>query len=218
MSGATRPIACSARRSRCGLSPRSQPRTTGGELWCALSRRPERSMLHPARGHGARQQCVKVGGYKSGRWVNGHGVLRGCKAFIRKNVSASVIRKAEYPALLLVSLIYHEKAADGLPGSAEELSRLDEAEETVADRLCERHHAQFALCVTTDGTRDLFLFLPQRPDDDEVARLLDSCSLPVDYDFAMQHDPGWRPYMTMLPEVGEASAGRLPWWRRFFGA
>ena len=157
-----------------------------------------------------------MGDYKLERWINGDGMLRGFRALIRKNVSASAIRKSEYSELLLVSLIYHEKAADGLPGSAEELGRLDEAEETVADRICQRHPAQFVMCVTTDGTRDLFLFLSRRPDEDEVAQLLESCSLPVDYDFGLQHDPAWRPYMTILP--GVAPASRESWWKRLFGA
>ena len=72
--------------------------------------------------------------------------------------------------------------------------------------------------MTTDGTRDLFLFLPGHPDDADVAELLDSCSLPVDYDFALRHDPEWKVYTTILPEVGDASAGRSPWWKRLFGA
>jgi hypothetical protein len=44
-----------------------------------------------------------MGDYKSDSWVNGHGVLGGRQTFIRKNVSLSRIRKADYPTALLIS-------------------------------------------------------------------------------------------------------------------
>jgi hypothetical protein len=159
--------------------------------------------------------------YKSDRWVNGHGVMSGRETFIRKNVSLEATRKADYPTLLLVSLIYHEKSASGLPSSEKELQRLDNTEEAIAAGFCSRHAALFAMCVTGDGTRDLFLFLPRCPTEQEIATEFDACSPSVDFDFAVKHDPAWRPYMTMLPDTAgksPAAAPPAPWWKRLLGS
>src|SRR5687768_1673882 len=159
--------------------------------------------------------------FKSDRWVNGHGVVRGRETFVRKNVSLQTTRKADYPTLLLVSLIYNDQASSGLPCSDEELHRLDITEEAIADRFCSRYAARFALCVTAGGTRDLFLFLPGNPTEQEIAAEFDACPPSVDFDFGLRHDPAWRPYMAMLPDSAvEASAAAplISWWKRLWGS
>jgi hypothetical protein len=159
--------------------------------------------------------------FKSDRWVNGHGVVGGREAFIRKNISLQAICKANYPTLLMVSLIYHEQTASGLPSSHGELDRLDITEEAIADRFCAKYAAQYALCVTAGGTRDLFLFLPGKHTEQEIAAEFDSCSPSVDFDFALRHDPAWRPYVAMLPDsAGQAaaSAPQASWWKRLWGS
>jgi hypothetical protein len=157
--------------------------------------------------------------FRSDRWANGHGVVGGRKTFIRKNESLASTRKEDYPNLLLISLIYQEQGDGGLPRSEEELDRLDRTEEAVASRICSRFGALFALCVTRDGTRDLFLFLSSCPTDEEIAAELAACSPSVDFDFAVRHDPAWRPYLTMLPHsAAAATAPQTPWWRRLLGS
>jgi hypothetical protein len=164
-----------------------------------------------------------MGDYKADRWINGERPLAGRVALIRKNVSLSNARKADYPTLLMVSLVYHDIREDGLPGARNELVRLDNTEEMIADHFCARYGAQFALCVTSNGTRDLFLFLPRRPSEQEIATDIESCSPSVDYDFGLRNDPEWRPFMAFLPGPDEkSSAGetksRLPWWKKLFGS
>ena len=157
--------------------------------------------------------------FKSDGWVNAHGVVRGRETYVRKNVSLQATRKADFPTLLLVTLIYKEKGPTGLPSSEEELNRLDITEEAIADRFCSKYAARYALCVTADGTRDLFLFLPGNPAEQEIAAEFDSCSPSVDFDFGLRHDPAWRPYVAMLPDsAGEAPAAAPPssWWKRLW--
>ena len=159
--------------------------------------------------------------FKSDRWVNGHGVFSGHETYVRKNVSLRGTCKADNANLLLVSLIYREQGDSGLPGSDEELQRVDNTEEAIADRICSRYGALYALCVTSAGTRDLFLFLPSRPTDEEIAEEIEACSPSVDYDFALRHDPAWRPYVTLLPDAlagAPAAAPKTSWWRRLFGS
>lgn len=163
-----------------------------------------------------------MGDYKEDRWVNGEGVLGGRAAYIRKNVSLSAVRKADYPTLLLVSLIYHEKSKNGLPASNAELYRLDSTEEQIADHFCAHNGALFALCVTTNGTRDIFLFVRRKPTEEELAAAFHTLSPSVDYDFALRQDSEWRPFMTLLPQTGDNATStkaklRSPWWRRLLG-
>jgi hypothetical protein len=105
-----------------------------------------------------------------------------------------------------------------LPSSSEELQRLDSTEESVADYFCSRFHALFALCVTADGTRDIFFYLTEAPIEEEVAAAFEACNMLVDYDFAIRPDPEWRPFMTLLPDSAESSGGvqpapKKPWWK-----
>jgi hypothetical protein len=160
-----------------------------------------------------------MGDFKSDRWVNGHGVFRGRQAFIRKNVSLQATYKADYPTLLFVSLIYKKQDSRGLPCSEDELHRLDITEEAIADRFCTRYAARYALCVTRDGTRDLFLFLPGNLTEQEIDAEFDACLPSVDFDFALRHDPAWRPYMEILPDSGgkaPPTPPQLSWWRRIW--
>jgi hypothetical protein len=161
-----------------------------------------------------------MGDFTQDRWINGHGVVGGHEAYVRKNVSLQATRKADYPNMLMVSLIYKQQGESGLPSSEEELQRLDNYEETIADRLCSRHGGLYALCVTGGGTRDLFLFLPGRPTEQQIAAEFDASLPAVDYDFGLRHDPAWRPYVTMLPDAadGAPASARQPWWKRLLGS
>jgi len=159
-----------------------------------------------------------MGDYKSDRWVNGEKQFRGRIALIRKNVSLQSVKKSDYPELLLVTLVFHQVTPEGLPSSGAELDRLDNTEEVIADQVCSRYDAQFAMCVTTNGTRDLFFFLPSLPTEKELAKAIDACEPAVDYDFTLHHDPNWKPYVTMLPDSKRGSSrSESPWWKRLLG-
>ena len=137
--------------------------------------------------------------YKADSWVNAHGPLGGAAAHVRKNVSLSIADAPRFPFTLLVSLIYHSKAPDGLPADEGELLRLDRSEEAVADRLCEDLGARFALCVTSGGTRDLFFFNQESVSEEAVDELIQSADPEVDYDVSIISDPTWGPYRQILP-------------------
>ena len=84
------------------------------------------------------------------------------------------------------------------------MQRLDRTEQGVADRFCNGHGALFGLVVTSDGTRDIFLFLPQRPDDACVDAEIQGANPEVDYSFEIIHDPAWRPYEHILAQDRES--------------
>src|SRR5262245_57560000 len=159
--------------------------------------------------------------FKLDRWINGHGVFSGHETYVRKNISLQTTRKADYPHVLLVSLIYQEQGASGLPSSEVELQRLDNSEEAIADRICSRYGALYALCVSRDETRDLLFFPHVSPTDEAIAAEVAACSPSVDYDFGMRQDPAWRPYVTMLPDSPAGAPAAPPqksWWRRLLGS
>jgi hypothetical protein len=160
--------------------------------WVGRARRPLHS---PSRAD------VRLGmtTYKSQDWANGSGRLAGHAAHVRKNKSLASVRRSDYPVALLVNLVYTHRGPDGLPQDEDELSRLDRTEEAVADRFEAVCQALFALVVTGDGTRDLFLYLPKRDSEDEIARHLRWASPEVDYDFTLHEDPDWRPYQDLMP-------------------
>jgi len=140
--------------------------------------------------------------YKSQEWVNARGPLGGHQAHIRKNVSLATVSKDEYPYTLLLSLIYHARAADGTPSDGGEWKRMDRTEEAVAEKFCNEQGALFGLVVTSDGTRDVFLFSPQPLDDGSVEALIQSANPEVDYRFEIIYDPAWKPYESILPGNG----------------
>jgi hypothetical protein len=136
--------------------------------------------------------------YKSEQWINGRGPFSGHQAYVRKNVSLAAVPRSKYPFTLLLSLIYRSSAPDGTPCESGELKRLDRTEEAVADRFCNEHGALFGLVVTSDGTRDIFLFLPQRLAEDCADAVIQAANPEVDYSFEIIHDPAWRPYERIL--------------------
>lgn len=160
--------------------------------------------------------------YKNDEWISGTGVIGGRPASIRKNVSLSTVRKTDYPCLLLVSLIYLKKGLDGLPASSEELYRLNDIEEQIADHFCEHYRALLAMCITSDGTRDIFLFLPKAPSEEQLEIEFSNFVLAMDYDFALRQDPLWQPYQFTNIQVDEpekptSSVQKKAWWKRMLG-
>ncbi len=140
--------------------------------------------------------------YKSQPWVNGHGHVGAYPAFVRKNVGLASIDSAAFPHLALVSLLYREVAADGRPADGDEWARLDSTEERLADAMQSRFGACFALCVTSDGSRDLFFFLSTAITEEEADDLVQSIRPAVDYEIAIIYDPEWRPYRELMEGRG----------------
>ena len=137
--------------------------------------------------------------YKQQEWSSAHGTLGGKRTYMRKNASLLPVDKAQFPHVVIVNLIYREVREDGLPAADEELSRLDATEESVADQLQAAFGALFGLIVTSDGTRDLFFFLPEPESDDAIEAVIESCEPRVGYDFSMHEDPSWEPYVELMP-------------------
>ena len=157
--------------------------------------------------------------YTSDEWMNGEQSLGGETALVRKNASLSNVRRLNYPYELIVHLVYEEMQDEGLPGSQEELELLDRNEEVIANHFCEQFDAKFALCVTSNGVRDQFLYLPRHLREDEIAIELESLSLSVDYDFGIRRSPDWGIYSNALTEPeSQARSSRVPWWKKLFGS
>lgn len=137
--------------------------------------------------------------YKTQRWANGRGRLGGHATHLRKNMSLRPSLQRTHPYCVILNLIYHERAPDGLPGDEQELYRLDRAEEALADRFVSECNAHFAVVVTGDGTRDLFFFLPRSTSRQQIAQIIQAVAPEVDFDFSLHHDPAWRPYHDLMP-------------------
>jgi hypothetical protein len=142
--------------------------------------------------------------YKLQEWVNARGRIGGHQANVRKNVSLAKVAREKYPYTLLLSLIYRARAADGTPSDGEEWQRLDRTEETAAEKFCREQGALFGLVVTSDGTRDVFFFLPKPLEEAVVEAVIQSSNPEVDYHFEIIHDPEWKPYERIL--AGNADA------------
>ncbi|MBK9967341.1 MAG: DUF695 domain-containing protein [Holophagales bacterium] len=112
--------------------------------------------------------------YRSQSWSNGTGRLGGRAARLRKNVSLDASQQSTHPYALIVNLIYHHLGTDRMPGLHEELERLDRTEEAVADRIVAAYDAHFAMVVTGDGTRDLFLYLPHNISEAEIEQHIEA--------------------------------------------
>lgn len=137
----------------------------------------------------------------------------------RKNVSLSNVRPRDYPCELIVHLVYEDMQEDGLPGSREEVELLGTNEERIADHFCDTFDARFALCVTSDGVRDQFLYLPEPLSEDEIASELEMLSLSVDYDFGIRTKSDWSIYRNALSDSeSTVPSTKRPWWKRLFGA
>ena len=137
--------------------------------------------------------------YKQDEWINAKGSVQGRPAYIRKNISLLNTVKAGFPHAIIVNLAYQRRDNDGMPIYQSELENLDATEESIADQMHQSFRALFGLVVTSDGTRDLFFFLPAVPDEDAIQEALDAAEVSVDYDFSVHGDPEWRPYISLLP-------------------
>jgi hypothetical protein len=137
--------------------------------------------------------------YKHDEWINAKGSVQGHRAHLRKNVSLLETVKAQFPHVIMVNLAYEDVAADGMPADHTELENLDTTEESIADQMLTVFGALFGLVVTSDGTRDLFFFLPTRQTEDAIEAAIDATAPSVDYDFSIHHDPLWQPYVKLLP-------------------
>ena len=137
--------------------------------------------------------------YKNDEWLNAQGSVQGRRAYVRKNVSLLNTAKAEFPWVVIVNLAYQPRDEDGMPAYQSELENLDATEESVADQMHKAFGALFGLVVTSDGTRDLFFFLPHAPHEDALQTAIEAADPSVDYDFFVRDDPDWRPYVQLLP-------------------
>ncbi len=137
--------------------------------------------------------------YKQAEWVNAEGPLQGHKTFLRKNVSLLKTAKEEFPYVVIVYLLYQHRDSDGMPTCRSELENLDATEEAIATRMERTFDALFGLVVTSDGTRDLFFFLPAESDGNNVEDAIQDAEPSVDYDFSVRHDSLWQPYVNLLP-------------------
>ena len=152
-------------------------------------------------------------------WLSGEQALGGATALLRKNLSLSNVRRIDYPYELIVNLVYEELREDGLPGSQEELELLDRNEGMIVKLFCQQHNAKYALCVTSNGVRDLFLYLPRLLSEEELASELDALELSVDYDFGIRKNTDWTIYCNALPNSGSETRSKgLPWWKKIFGS
>jgi len=158
--------------------------------------------------------------FRTDEWINGERLLGDDVALIRKNVSISNIRKEDYPFELIVSMLYEELQEEGLPGTEEELELLAENEEVIADYFCKHHGAIFAMCVTSDGARDLFLFVKKKLSNSEIEHSLAASSPTIDYQFNLRSSPDWGVYSSAIPDSdddGPQSNSKKPWWKKFLG-
>lgn len=141
--------------------------------------------------------------YKSHEWINGEVELGGELALVRKNVSLSNVKRANYPYELIVHLVYEDIQDNGLPASREEFELLDSNEEMIADHFCQKFDGHFALCVTSNGVRDQFLYLPKMLTDDQLDSEFDLLSPTVDYDFGIRKSPDWVIYENALADADD---------------
>lgn len=135
--------------------------------------------------------------YRDQEWTNAEGELEGMKCLVRRNVSLLKYDRAARPFVLMVSLIYELTDDDGLPTDEAELIWGDETEEAIADWFAAHHDGWFGMAVTSDGTRDLFMFLPSMLKDQDIEEAINSTSPTLDYDFFITEDPDWVPYEMM---------------------
>ena len=135
--------------------------------------------------------------YKRQPWTNATGTFAGHAAHVRRNVGLEDEASQQFPYTVLVSLAYTERSPTGQPCDEDELCRLDETEELIGDAMESRLGALFALCVTSDGTRDLFFFVSEMPTDARIEQLIESIEPRVKYSFERLHDPEWHPYWSL---------------------
>lgn len=152
------------------------------------------------------------------QWRNGEELLAGKPALVRKNVSLDSIPRLEFPYELIVHLVYEECKPNGLPSSQEEIDLLDHNEHLVSHHFCSKHNAKFALCVTSDGVRDLFLYLPNLMTDNELDSVFEALPVSVDFDYGMRKVSDWDIYDYALSERGPTSPRTsVPWWKKLLG-
>lgn len=135
--------------------------------------------------------------FRDQEWSNGVGELDGMKCLVRRNESLLKYDRAARPFVLMVSLVYENIDPEGFPTDESELNLADFAEESIADLFAEEFDAWFGMSVTSDGTRDLFFFLPSSVSDEKLEEAINSVEPPLDYDFFITEDAEWVPYELM---------------------
>ena len=135
--------------------------------------------------------------FRDQEWSDGVSELDGMKCLVRRNVSLLKYDRAARPFVLMVSLVYENIDSEGFPTDESELNLADFAEELIADLFSEEFDAWFGMSVTSDGTRDLFFFLPSSVDDEKLEEAINSVEPPLDYDFFITEDGEWVPYERM---------------------
>ncbi len=139
--------------------------------------------------------------YKAQQWITGIGSLGGRRAQLRKNAGLLTFDGAEAPYLLLVTLTYTNLGGDGRPSDEAESARLDASEVRIADALQAHFGAYYALCITSNGTRDLFFFHAAPTNGEAADGVVKAAGPTVGYELTLVYDPEWRPYNGMLTDV-----------------
>lgn len=132
--------------------------------------------------------------YKQDEWTNASGELSGNTAYVRRNVSLTDNERASRPYVLVLTLIFDDVDEDGMPSTDEALTAADLMEQRLADQFVADHDALFGMIVTSDGTRDLFLFLGRELSEPEIERAIQAAEPDMDFDFDLEHDPQWQVY------------------------
>lgn len=135
--------------------------------------------------------------FRDQEWTNGVSELDGMKCLVRRNESLLKYDRAARPFVLMVSLVYENVDPEGFPTDDAELNFADFAEESIADLFAEEFDAWFGMSVTSDGTRDLFFFLPSSATDEKLEEAINAIDPPLDYDFFITEDAEWVPYELM---------------------
>ena len=132
--------------------------------------------------------------YRSAIWEISHGQLDEKPAVVSRNTELESAQRADRPYTLLVSLEFAQLDGDRLPNDAAEIEAVEAAEEDLADLFVDDCGGWYGLHVTSDGTRDFFFFLPEKPEDSQVEDAIDQLGVEFEYDFWIEHDPEWLPY------------------------
>jgi hypothetical protein len=166
----------------------------GSFVWWRL-----RASRSAALGRSGASEPPPLTGYKSQQWTNASATLAGVDVHIRRNATLEGEDSKLFPYTVLINLLYPDEESDD-SASEEQLTRLDRAEEAIADAFEAGLGARFGLCVTGGGTRDLFLFVASLPSAAQVTNLIEAAAPGVAHEFERLHDPEWRPYRDLADE------------------
>ena len=125
------------------------------------------------------------------------GTVGGQVALLRRNESLLEVEHAAYPYALQVSLQFKNVGEAGIPHDDAELTRADATEEAIADALFESFGGLFALSVTTNGNRDIFIMLDRPVDASLIELTIQKANPQIDYSLDFMQDPKWQPYVRL---------------------